>query len=356
MLVNIAGPRLFVEAPASGVRKWRPGYYLRPNATAHAADESAVDATADLIETHDPLFKGLNVQVPWWIVEPTTQGSYSFTAIHRILDYLDGLAVTPKPRLLFQFYTHKFGSAETAGGGGTRSFPDYILSGGGVTSLGGTLYAVDLANSTWMDAFIDALTAIGGEFDDHPLFEGVLLNETAHSFSDLWPASIPIIKAAFPKSLCVIQPNFVASTAGGGGTPHQGSVDLCGAIKDAALACGAGLGGPDILLAATGGESMIARHIRGAGVNTDYIEGNYGTDDNRGDVPSVWGWEALRGDTLADVISFALTELQPTHISVGVTESDPDPDINFSTGVLPVVTANPLTVETCPANYAGECE
>jgi hypothetical protein len=82
---------------------------------------------------------------------------------------------------------------------------------------------------------------------------------------------------------------------------------------------------------------------------------DYGTTDYRGVIPVSYQYQAIHEIAPAELIDYALNTQRNTHLTWMVIEYM-SPEMNWSTGVLPVIKAQRGTVSTaCPSTYKGGC-
>lgn len=167
----------FTASVPGDLVKWNPGHYMTPlGLTSQATTLTHYDE----LDTSTTV-KGAVVLAKWGPME-VTEGVYDFSYIQTELDYLAALTV-PK-RLIVRMNTlndRTTGNCNTSNNYGIdgRWFPAYIVAMGGCaqTYSSGTLgtYTVKWWHEATKERYKALLTAMAAEFDDHPLFEGIII-------------------------------------------------------------------------------------------------------------------------------------------------------------------------------------
>lgn len=284
----------------------------------------------------------VGVVVPFrWNMLEGAQGDYSagIAALQAEIQYLKNLAV-PK-RLYLRIIDMGYNQAASS------IFPTYVLNSGATISTP-TSSIWRKWNSTYMDWYINMVTAYAAAFDNEPFFEGFyLIRETALNWGGATPPPDYNVgdydtqlrrlalaaKTAWTKTSVVMPANFM-----GGQSVMDAHVAYLASIA-------AGVGGPDVLPPPHAGTHMY---------NT--LTGASGGHDYRGEIPVQCSIEAseLGGSigswTPAELFAFANDTLRTSHLfwqrnyHAGTAEQQ-------WPAIMTFIASNPLTHTNPPTVY-----
>lgn len=223
-------------------RKYHPGHYIAMNMW----DDRSVVPTV----LRDGV-AGVQVRYTWIDLEPA-KDQYDFSAIRSDLEVLEGTG-----RQLVAFIFDKSFKDE-------KYTPPYLWDGYTLPSNAAS-GGVGFVSKRWdpyvVDRFTRLVEAIGREFDDHPRFEGVAIQETAigiadsvldaegytpEQYRDALVEQLCNASAALPKSRVFWYMNFLVRKQA-----------YIADVRDQVLPCEVAVGGPDILP----GQYSLERHV-----------------------------------------------------------------------------------------------
>lgn len=223
-------------------RKYHPGHYIAMNMW---------DARSVVPTVLRPGVAGVQIRYPWIDLEPA-RDQYDFSAIRADLEVLEG---TGRQLVVFIFdksfkdekYTPPYLWDQ-------YTLPSNAASGG-----------VGFVSKRWdpyvVERFTRLVQAIGREFDDHPRFEGIAVQETAigiadhvldaegytpEQYRDALVEQLCNAAEALPKSRVFWYMNFLVR--------KQAYV---ADVRDQVVPCEVAVGGPDILP----GQYSLERHV-----------------------------------------------------------------------------------------------
>ncbi len=221
----------FEGAVAADDRKYHPGHYISMNRW---------DKRSRISDVIRPGVAGIQVRYAWAELEPV-KDQYDFSAIHADLDMLAGtgrylVAFLLDKSFKDEYYTPAYIEPYTLPS-------NYASGGGGYVSKRWDPYVVDRVTRL--------VQAIAAEFDDHPQFEGLAFQESAHgipldvldqvgytpeAYRDALIVQLRNAAAAFEKSRVFWYMNFLARNNG-----------YMADVRDAVVPYGVAIGGPDLL-------------------------------------------------------------------------------------------------------------
>lgn len=202
---NVHG--VWVAPPSTNFKRWHPGHYIRTN--------HRVLTSTDLSNlSGNPQFKGIDIEIPWGLVQPTTTGDYDWSLID------NALAALPSGKTLIAQITYKlFNTSST-----TNLMPSDIMS--FWTTSNGFMAKVGLGPI--MDRYITLLQAAAARYDSNPKIELWLSPESSSGLSTPLPSDFDkgdyafqlkrmyqAMRDAFLHTLFVPQINFTSGQVAG---------------------------------------------------------------------------------------------------------------------------------------------
>lgn len=330
-------------AGTGGTVKWHPGHYARVGAVSFTTPDAERFAAYDRIRT-EPLFKGISVGITWGSLEPR-RGVYDFSAIDNELAFMRSMG---KQMIIEIWATNYWHEMPTSPQRGNRYVPDYLIDENLVVPVREGGYSAAWANPRVMDYFLPLARALCERYDQEPLVEQIAFGETAIDGAYEYVRLIPVVGEACRNTAPILHMNYV-------NTP-----ELARELVALAAEHGVGIGGPDILPPrpiSPYGEDHGSLVLRGAG----YTEqggywGEFGSTDYRGVIPVSYQFQAIHNITPPQLIDYALDTLRVTHLTWSMIDHL-GPEMNWSTGVLPLVRAQTRGVSTaCPSTFQGGCQ
>lgn len=342
--------------------KWHPGHYVRldanTTATISAADLSAVNSNAAI--------KGAEIQYPWTVLE-TARGVYDFSRINGHLSQLNG------KKLIIHLVDRNF-----SGSSATGTLPAYLATesggGGGWYAKSGGGVVAKLWLSAIMDRWIALSNALAAQYDTDARVEMILiLKESSPDITQAENAATcsPAGQNCYSRSAWAAQ-YIRAAQAAPLAWPHTNRVArsnfLSGQISGMLAGYNAaivGHGGPDVP-PPDHAETIAGQVWRGiatdpsGGTPISYIgtapcgyvsASTPYTTNGAKDCKDPSG--TCVGFTATELFNHAYNTLQVTHLSWVRRETGTAP---WTTGILPVIQANPNMRTSCPALYSGNCD
>jgi hypothetical protein len=339
-LVYTSGTKCVVvspKGPASGAKKWHPGYY------AQMPHDSTQESQSYRFGIYDSIANDSNVKdVVWsprWSDLEGGQGSYSagFALVHSEINKPKSLAV-PK-RLIIRLNDVGYPATCPA----SSFFPSYLSSAGGLVQVGDTSTPVCIRkkwDATITGYFISMMVAYSAEFDSEPYFEGIIFErETAQQFSSGSPAGFTVSawltqreRLVLALSQAWITTNMIAGA--------NYLFDQTTTVSYMQYLASIGIGNYD---ADTCPDCSIwADQI---------IQGALGGHDYRGHAPVWQGAEVSEmgandvgpsgGYTPSQLASFANVAMHASHIGWDYNDWAGTPQQRWATGLQPYIDANP---------------
>jgi hypothetical protein len=326
--------------PASTKIKWHPGHYYSNH---FEMWRKGRPASADSYKRMASVsaIKGMLQPIAWGVLEPDKPGVYDFTAIDTALARVKA----QNRRLIVTIWAK---SCCTKGNDPSSWLPAYIVNDakyGTLVSSYGTMSKI--WEQATMDRLIALYKAIGARYDGDPAFEGIGNEETAVGFVDAVPASYTNTgmaaqyqrlqdawRAAAPHTTMFMLANWLGNA----------STDLK-SLHDNAVETMTGVGGPDL---------APLRPVDGYLV----VQGKKGGHDYRNEIPQLYDFEYMRylqGQSAKDAYDYAQNTLRAEYLTWPYQTSGTSGQ-NWSTGIVPMINANPTTVSTCPKAYVGGCD
>lgn len=326
--------------------KWHPGHYMRlPENASQSNHFSQIDELAS-----EAAFRGVSLRLFWYELE-TSKGVYDFSTIDAYLDKLKKVnasvrrtAGLPEFRLIVHVHERKFNASTPSG-----IVPNYLLTesayNGGVAQTKNGYIARHWEQPV-MDRFIALWQALGKRYDADPYLVAITTGETTMGFGSTgppdsyspaamhaqWRRLISAARVAAPHTSIVLNTNML-------GTDEQMKETLNHLVSQRAAA-----GGPDILP----GETLQAQRI---------WTGAVGGVDYRGNLAILHSMDAAglgggQGDYLPqEVFDFAYKTLKVNYLIWARNTWVGTAAQQWTTGILPVIRANPALHSACPKSY-----
>lgn len=322
-----------LSSPAPSGRKWNPGHYGRSLSKYRPDLLTNIYSDWTNILSSDSRFMGVTQVYPWFALEPTTAGTYTFGPIDNDIAWLN--SNFPNAKLLVEVWTRNFNfnassqpATPQSTTDGNAIVPDYIINGSftGSGGLPGSTWNLNgLLAAFWSQPVLNRIlaldAALGARYDGNATVECIRYDEYSPpgpsagapslGFSraleqSSWKQLIAGMPANWPTTNAIVMANFPADQ---NGIPDFGLFSFMQGLP-------VGAGGPDTLPPVTAGgpssgESWGELIARGAGV----VNGsNFGTVDYRGVLPIIYEAENPNWPmTIPQIETYSFGTLQATH-------------------------------------------
>lgn len=335
--------------PTSGVKKWRPGYYMRVDSVALNANRSIHAARWDVALANSN-FKGGLIIIPWGSVNPSS-GSYNWAEIDYHRNYLcrngnvNGTDGAGKAIILEPWW-HKFSASVDS-----NYIPQDIVTAGHWFTYAGYYTGAMMSHPYVRARWIEFINAVAARYDDDPCVEMFAITET-NSFDDdndseggayetSFYAFADTLAAGFQHTNVTVWNNYYVSPAATRSYQEY--------LRDRGL----GVGAPD----------LRSGNSNEGDWGSDAYDGSDGGEDLRGQVPAAWNFEgaAFELTNLVNAFSIGVSGSNSilggrgrfnTHFPVGMPYEYNNPAYTES-AVLAAVAANPIQNTACPTTYDG---
>jgi hypothetical protein len=311
-------------------------------------DEVLGAAELDILRSV-PAVKGIEMDYFWRTLEPE-RGAYDFSLIDQHLAALRPL----NKRLIIRVLDRSFSSAPSL----AVLLPPYLANEPG--GLGGWFDkgSAGVVARVWLapiaDRKIALLKALAKRYDLDPNVEAVLANNESSPGAGVKPG----IPADYTKAAQAIQIKRIAEAAVAA-WPHTVVISRLNHLGDDQMpglvqnhyANAVGWGGPDVA-PAPHNDTLASRIIQAIepGFTTNYC-GSVPSSFVAASTPYTGGKDGAF--TAQQFYDHARSKLHVTHLSWVRRESGTAP---WTTGILPVILANPTINSGCPTQYRNRCD